>query len=525
MATIRKEYNPSGDISRNLSDILRKNGMEAHLREQGDSYQLIVMSHDSPKITYNISGNDARKLMNGGTHASDKKAYNTFASIVKQDFYIPRDFVHAKNVGSHVNMGLNGYRAETPGWRRPVGFVPMGFPLRRIDGRVYPGEPRMVAERPGGHMRPGELQSGGYGFYYKGGKQDPGKTDTHADIGEIKVKPIERPKGESIPYKEKITSPVYFNNQSFQEVLKSHGLVIDEKTKTLTVQSSKVPKDLRYQLTDEEFRQLTNNKSTGKDSVSVQARLDIINRVIAADFTGKVTMEMLNSKDYVSLKLQPEKEAEILGVRTTDEASVEQLKKGMPGTEREMPKRDNDKSGTLDEQHKVGVVDGNDLEKMKSTKGWYREETHGREVSVGEITVEPDKQQTGKYKMTAIIDGQRVSHEITQKQYDKFMAVDDYHRMKLFSKVFPEVEMKGNGTGTNVGAAILAALTVGTGVAHAIAGHRPSPAPEIYMDRFESRAVYHKPGVIDPATIAAAQYENESISRQPSQQESVGIGR
>jgi hypothetical protein len=45
------------------------------------------------------------------------------------------------------------------------------------------------------------------------------------------------------------------------------------------------------------------------------------------------------------------------------------------------------------------------------------------------------------------------------------------------------------------------------------------------MDRFESRAVYHKPGVIDPATIAAAQYENESISRQPSQQESVGIGR
>ena len=77
MATIRKEYNPSGDISRNLSDILRKNGMEAHLREQGDSYQLIVMSHDSPKITYNISGNDARRLMNGGTHASDKKAYNT----------------------------------------------------------------------------------------------------------------------------------------------------------------------------------------------------------------------------------------------------------------------------------------------------------------------------------------------------------------------------------------------------------------------------------------------------------------
>lgn len=44
--------------------------------------------------------------------------------------------------------------------------------------------------------------------------------------------------------------------------------------------------------------------------------------------------------------------------------------------------------------------------------------------------------------MTAIIDGERVSHEITQKQYDKFMAIDDYHRLKLFSKVFGEVDMK-----------------------------------------------------------------------------------
>ena len=127
------------------------------------------------------------------------------------------------------------------------------------------------------------------------------------------------------------------------------------------------------------------------------------------------------------------------------------------------------------------------------------------------------------YRMTAIIDGQRVSHEITQKQYDKFMAVDDYHRMKLFSKVFPEVEMKGNGNGVNVGAAILAALTVGTGVATAIA--RPRPAPEVYVDRYEANAVFHKPGVIDAATIAAAQFESESAGRQPAPQESLGMGR
>ena len=103
------------------------------------------------------------------------------------------------------------------------------------------------------------------------------------------------------------------------------------------------------------------------------------------------------------------------------------------------------------------------------------------------------------------------------------MAVDDYHRMKLFSKVFPEVEMKGNGNGVNIGAAILAALTVGTGVASAVA--RPRPMPEVYMDRFEANAVYHKPGVIDAATIAAAQFESESAGRLPNSQESIGMGR
>ena len=114
MSTIRKEYNPTGDISKNLDEILRKNGMEAHLKEVGDSYQLLVMSHDSPEMTYNISKADALKMMNGGSHASDKKAYNTFVSIVRNDFYVPNNFVHAQSVGSHVNMGLNGYRADIP---------------------------------------------------------------------------------------------------------------------------------------------------------------------------------------------------------------------------------------------------------------------------------------------------------------------------------------------------------------------------------------------------------------------------
>ena len=36
--------------------------------------------------------------------------------------------------------------------------------------------------------------------------------------------------------------------------------------------------------------------------------------------------------------------------------------------------------------------------------------------------------------MTAVIDGQVISHEISQRDYDRFLAVDDFHRMKLFLK-------------------------------------------------------------------------------------------
>ena len=97
MSTLRKDYNPRGDISRNLEEILHKNGMDAHLRQDGNSFQLQVVSHDSPTVTYDISRGDALKLMNGGSHASDKKAYNTFVNIVRNDFYVPNNYVHAKN--------------------------------------------------------------------------------------------------------------------------------------------------------------------------------------------------------------------------------------------------------------------------------------------------------------------------------------------------------------------------------------------------------------------------------------------
>lgn len=123
--------------------------------------------------------------------------------------------------------------------------------------------------------------------------------------------------------------------------------------------------------------------------------------------------------------------------------------------------------------------------------------------------------------MTAVINGESISHEITQKQYDKFLAINDYQRMKLFDKIFPEVEMKTKPESRfNLGAAILAAVTVGADVVAGLSAP-PRPRPEIY----ESAPVFHKPGVVSPQAVSAAVYE--SLAEQPGrgQNEGMGMGR
>ena len=122
------------------------------------------------------------------------------------------------------------------------------------------------------------------------------------------------------------------------------------------------------------------------------------------------------------------------------------------------------------------MVRGEDLALLNENKGWYREGAHGREVEVSDIVVEKvppaeeEKKGEAKYRMTAIINGEAITHEIKQKDYDKFLAVDDYHRMKLFSKVFSEVDMKTRPeTNAGLGTKILAALTAGAVVTAEVA--------------------------------------------------------
>lgn len=88
--SIRKNTNPRPlDIQPELQDILVRNGMRAHIRGSSNGFQLVVQGHDSPLLCYPISEKQLKALTDWGTNSANKRAYNTFASIVVADFDMP----------------------------------------------------------------------------------------------------------------------------------------------------------------------------------------------------------------------------------------------------------------------------------------------------------------------------------------------------------------------------------------------------------------------------------------------------
>ena len=463
---IRKYTNPRElDLSTGLQEVLRKNGMQAHISLAKDGgRELIVLGHDSPVLTYKLNEKQVENLMGWGTTYENKKAYNTFASIVKDDFYMPQNFVSASNAFGRVAMGLHGYRighgeygydarpARRTPWFAPfsrqgrgwagdfVGYAPRteGFHLRRIGDHAYRpwGGGPMVTERPDNRVKPGEMLSGGYGFYFKGRqKETPVEVLDQISI-EPKIKPLEaapRPQGQGVPYSSVITSDVYFSNDKFQEVLKSHGIVIDEAKKTLTIQSNLSKVDLQYDLKPEELQKLMANKVSGKGGVSVDARLAIINEVIGKDFDTKLTKDMLETKELVSLDLKPE-------VRQEVEAPFIEQERRIAEQQRLAEARAEQRRESERIERDPNAIDGREIQAILGNKGWFQPVANGREMVVGEIRV--DKTLNGTYVMEAEVNGRLLAHSISAKDYQKFLDLDDAHRLTMFDKVFNEVEIK-----------------------------------------------------------------------------------
>ena len=531
--SIRSESLPyRGRLSYQLEDLLRRNGMSAQLAVEDGRYKLLVQGHDSPLLLYDISEQQFRALGDGGTNYANKKAYNTFNSIVGKDFDLPSSFVAARNVNGRVAMGLHGYRVGVGEYGRPfpmrphafgagfLGWMPRqqpGFHLRRI------GDVPMVVEHADGRIRPGELKSGGYGYYYKGGQQPANQVadplrDLQTYFPPVQTRP--RPTEPAKPYKELITSDVYFTNEKWQEVLSSHGIVIDADKKLLTIQSTGIQQDFVYDLTDEEVKKLTDNSLK---AVPLQERIDLLNHVISGDFKDSITKDMLNSTEHISITLKPEVEQSLVQQQQVLNHQVDVIPDPLQQQQHLAP--------SLNPED--GYVNGQDLEEGDERKGWYREGKHGRSVEVGDIWVEKVQPQKAEgetaqsddqknnqvtYRMSAVINGQVVSHEISQKQYDKFMAVDDYQRMRMLSKVFKEVDLKTRPEmrqGFNLGAFLAAGLTaardatyLGADIAHNVEHIKhPHYAPDVYHEVHGTGRIFFKPGVDSPQDIASRAFE------------------
>lgn len=528
--SIRSESMPyRGELSYQLQDLLRRNGMRAQLVVEQDQYKLLVQGHDSPLLEYPISEKQFRVLADGGTNYANKNAYKTFNSIVAKDFDMPSSYVSARNVNGRVAMGLHGYRERYQD-RHPIpphafgrdflGWTPRmqdGHHLRRISGvAVAP----MVAEHSDGRLRPGELKSGSYGYYYKGNSQtqvtDPLK-DMQTYFPAVVTRP--RPLEPAKPYKDLITSNVYFTNEKWQEILSSHGIIVDADKKTLTIQSDGAQQDFVYDLTDEEVKKLTDNSLK---STPANERLGILNNVISGDFKENITLDMLNSKERIHITLKPEIEESLRGRVQEDEVQV--VSDPLANEQHYAPTQDPDQ----------GYTNGRNLETMNERKGWYREGKHGREVEVGDIWVEkvpvhPQPKDAAKkeenksdekftYRMSAVINGSVITHEISKKQYDKFMVVDDYQRQRMMSKIFNEVDIKTRPEmrqGFNLGAffgaglaAVSEATYLGADIAHNVEHIKhPHPSPEVHQEVHGTGRIYIKPGVDSPQDIAERAFE------------------
>ncbi len=531
-----------GDLAPELQSLLRKNGMQAHIISDGADVKLAVQGHDSPLLTYDLNPQQLKALTDWGSTYANKHAYDTFAALVSENFHLPKDFVHARNANGRVVMGLHGYRIGTGEYgRQPnmwnhygiLGWTPRmqdGFHMRRVGGSLYMGGAPMVADRPDGRIKPGELQNGGYGFYYKGQSAQQTQTaenrqqgyDVLSELEDIVPQIQERQKSDkaAVAYSGRITSDVYFTKDSWKEILDSHGLVVDEHSKTLTVQSMAINRDFVYDLSDEELNTLMN--ASIKD-VSLEKRLDVLNGIIGPDYVKGVSMETLNSREQINIAVKPEVIAEI----TAQEKESYRVQQENVILEPQMLESLSPFIAPIEESRDVAHVDGQSV--YDNGKGWFREGQYGREVTVQDIKVEPvkvqddEKRQTSmKYRMTAVINGEAITHEISQKQYDKFMAVDDYHRMKLFSQVFKEVDMKDlpqEREGKHFGIGLLAALTVAGELARGPMMHHH--APDLYMERHAGGSIYMKPGVDSPQDIASRAFEAGINAAE----HGVGLGR
>ena len=480
------------DVSRGLRELLMRNGIQARVAFSNDGKPiLIVKGHDSPEIEYKISDRQLNDLMqwSDSYRSVNRTAYNTFVNIVKNDFHCPATFVYAANAFSPVATGLHGYRigvgeyGNNPrwyggfgGWRNHLyggmygslwrgGFRPAllwggGGPFhgRMIGGRYFANYTQpWVSERPDGRLKPGEMQSGGYGFYWKGNLQKREEEVEVKDIRPVELQPMPRNK-HVIPF----YSPSAWSKSHWNDVLDSHGIVVDEKKGTITIQSKALRADVVFTEKDDpdirkKIKAIMCDKlaaepkkgtfkgvkaSDKKTSYSVTDRVFLINEIIDSKFKDKVTKDMLFSNEMINIEAKPECKAEIeKDYIVQDQRKAAKLQSELVQNQRQyaedLLKQDIDVMRARI-YNDPNAVNGREIAAVLGEKGWFVNRSHGRELNVGEIRVD---KVGDKFYMSADVNGEVMQKEISAKAYGKFLNYDDAHRLNMFASTFDEVKI------------------------------------------------------------------------------------
>lgn len=72
---IRTNTNPRQmDLQPEMRDLLRRNGMQAHVVSDGTGYRLLVQGHDSPLLTYPITERQMLALTDWGNEYSQQES-------------------------------------------------------------------------------------------------------------------------------------------------------------------------------------------------------------------------------------------------------------------------------------------------------------------------------------------------------------------------------------------------------------------------------------------------------------------
>ena len=478
------------DVSRELRELLMRNGIQARISINDNGKPvLIVKGHDSPVIEYNITDDQARKLMNwGGSYQSvNKEAYNTFVGIVKKDFDCPMAYVYAKNAMSTVATGLHGYRigvgeyGNNPhyygswrdrlyGWGSGYGFgshfrpaIWGGGPFhgRRIGGMYFENYVTpWVSERPDGRVKPGEMISGGYGFYYKGNGPQNNLNNAVQKIEPQILKPAPRNKVVEGFYSAKTCNN---NPKLWNTILDSHGIVVDRDKGTVTIQSKALRADVTFSEEDDPqirkklsaimcdnfvvdskkpVKGVTINDEKAKKGYSLEERVFLLNQIIGSKFKDKITGKMLKGNEMLDIEAKPEFKDII------EKDFIEQDKRILAQKQKQL---DENQKKYADELYKKDIdvqrgliyndpaaVNGREIASIMGEKGWFVNCNRGRELNVGEIRVD---KVNNKYFMSADVNGEVMQKEISAKAYGKFLNYDDKHRLNMFASTFDEIKI------------------------------------------------------------------------------------